>query len=169
MSKRITFWLIVVITAVLALLGQVWASTTPIENVARLRIEEWYLDRLFFSAAVGTGFGFVWATFFTRNRVLHQPNETAGDFTQRVLRQGLRGMALSGLVVFVIALGAAVTEEFVDSLAVLERIDVLVFNRKCLGLLCVVAPTMGLTWGVSIRLIHGDWGGARALIEAGGG
>jgi hypothetical protein len=169
MSKRITFWVIVVITTILALLGwQVW-QVPGIAGIGSQVIEEWYLDRLFFSATVGTGFGFVWAAFFTRNRVLHQPNETAGDFTQRVLRQGLRGMALSGLVVFVIALGAAVTEEFVDGLAVLERINVLVFNRKCLGLLCVVAPTMGLTWGVSIRLIHGDWGGARALIEAGGG
>jgi len=168
MSKRITFWVIVVITTILALLGwQVWLRP-QIAGIAAAVIEGWYLDRLFFSATMGTGFGFVWAAFFTRNRVLHQPNETAGDFTQRVLRQGLRGMALSGLVVFVIALGTAANKSVIP-LDWMARISELVFHHKCLGVLCAVAPTMGLTWGVSIRLIHGDWGGARALIEAGGG
>ena len=168
MGTRITFWLIVVITAVLAYLGwQLW--TYPIiDGVPGSEIFGWYQTQFFLSAALGTGFGFVWAAFFTRNRVLHQPNETAGDFTQRVLRHGLKGMALSGLVVFVIALGTAANKSVIP-LDWMARISELVFHHKCLGVLCAVAPTMGLAWGVSLRLIHGDWGGARALIEAGGG
>ena len=163
--RIITFWLIIVITAGLAFLAwwpDVWAYPM-IENAPGSEIFGWYQSQFLLSAAIGTGFGFLWGASFTHNRVLHKPKETAGDFRQRVLRHGLKGMALSGLVVFVIACGtAAALNEIPGDPS--YRIFRLVFHRKGIGVLCAVAPTMGLAWGVTIKLMHGDWGGARALL-----
>jgi len=166
---RITFWLIVVITTVLAFLGWsegVWRYHS-FENVPGQLVFGWYQDQFYLSAAVGIATGFLWA-IKSRRRVLHEPRDTGEKYLSRVLIHGLKGMALGGLVVFVMALARAAS--FIDIPVDWNvRIFQLVFTRKCLGVMCAVAPMMGLSWGVSIRLIHGDWGGSRALIPDGRG
>jgi hypothetical protein len=147
-------------------LGQFVLRNPIIPDVSGLIVEEWYTSQLIISAAISAAIGFIWA-MISPKKVLHQPNETGQDYISRVLSYGLKGMAFAGAVVLLVACfrAARFNPEFAD-----EWIDQIVdlVQGKCISILFVSAPAMGLIWASVIRTF-GDWGGARALFGSKGG
>lgn len=164
---RKLFWLLIATGLGFAIFAIAVLESRLFPGVLGEVVDRWYLDQLVVTVVGGFIIGPLWARR-SHAKVLHQPNESGRDYVTRVLRHGLMGMGLAAGVTILLVMVNAARWALIPEVP-LDRISQLVFTVKGLGVLSAVAPTMGLAWGLTIRLTGGDWGGARALLPAGKG